>query len=141
MRGPVNVDPLLHGAFQSADAMANVCIENLGSAARYGIEAGISQSGDRVPQGQAADLGDVHDFRRRKTVLPDIEATPDRAQQIFVPFDMEVRMQTALHQDPGAAQVDCLLDFLEDLFLGENVAFGMAHRAVERAEAAILSAK
>ena len=50
-------------------------------------------------------------------------------------------MQTALHQDAGAAQVDGLLDLLEDHFLRKNVAFGVAHRAVERAEAAILGAE
>ena len=43
---------------------------------------------------------------------PDVETRFDRAQQIFVPLDLQVRMQAALHQNAGAAKVDRLLDLL-----------------------------
>ena len=42
----------------------------------------------------------------------------DRAQQVFVPLDLQVRMQAALEQNAGAAEVDGLLDLVEDDFLG-----------------------
>ena len=50
-------------------------------------------------------------------------------------------MQAALHQDAGAAQVDGFLNLVEDDFLGQDVAFGVAHGTVEGAEAAILGAE
>src|SRR5262245_49458032 len=50
-------------------------------------------------------------------------------------------MQSALHQYAGTAQVDRLLDLLEDRLLGQNVALGVPHGAIERTEAAILRAE
>src|ERR1700678_1713733 len=76
-------------------------------------------------------------------MVPDLvaEAVLDRTQQILVPLDLQLRMQSALHQNAGAAQVDGLLNLVEDHFLGMDVAFRMAHWPVERAEAAILGAE
>src|ERR1700687_5325479 len=48
-------------------------------------------------------------------------------------------MQPALHQNSGAAQVDGLLNFVEDHVLGMDVTLGVTHRPVESAEAAKLS--
>src|SRR5436190_13598122 len=70
-------------------------------------------------------------------MAPDVKALLDRAQQIFVPLDLEIGMQAALHQDAGSTQVDGLLDLVEDRFLRQDIALGMPHRAVESAEAAI----
>ncbi len=50
-------------------------------------------------------------------------------------------MQAALHQNAGAAQIDRLLDLVEDRFLRKDVAFLVPHRTVERAEAAVLGAE
>ncbi len=50
-------------------------------------------------------------------------------------------MQAALHQDAGAAQIDGLLNLVEDHVLGMHVAFLVAHGPVEGAEAAILGAE
>ena len=76
-------------------------------------------------------------------MAPDLvaEARLDRPQQIFVPFDLQLRMQSALHQNAGAAQVDGLLNLVEDHFLRMHVAFRMAHGPVEGAEAAIFRAE
>ena len=65
----------------------------------------------------------------------------DAAEKILVPLDLEIGVQPALHQDAGAAQVERLLDLGKDGFLGQNVALGVAHRPVERAEAAIFGAE
>ena len=65
----------------------------------------------------------------------------DRAEQVLVPLDLQIGMQAALHQHAGAAQVERLLNLVEDRFLRQDVAFGVPHRAVERAEAAILGAE
>ena len=62
-------------------------------------------------------------------------------KQILVPFDLQIGMQAALHENAGAAQVDGLLDLVEDDFLGQDVAFGVAHGPVEGAEAAVFGAE
>src|ERR1700685_904368 len=76
-------------------------------------------------------------------MVPDLVAEPilDRPQQVLVPLDLQLRMQPALHQNAGAAQVDGLLNLVEDHFLRMDVAFRMPHGPVERAEAAILGAE
>ena len=121
--------------------MAHFVVQNLGAAAGQGIETRVAQTRQRVAERQAADFGDVHDLGGREAMAPDIEALLDRAQQILIPFDIQVRVQAALHQDAGAAQVDGLLDFLEDDFLRMHVAFGVAHGPVKRAKAAIFGAE
>jgi hypothetical protein len=65
----------------------------------------------------------------------------DGAEQVLVPFDLEIGMKSALHEDAGAAEVEGLLDLLKDHFLRQNVAFCVSHGPVEGAKAAILGAE
>src|ERR1700736_4110228 len=65
----------------------------------------------------------------------------DRAQEILVPFDTELGMEAALHEDAGTAQLDGLPDFVEDHFLRMHVALGVAHGTVKGAETAVLGAE
>ena len=69
------------------------------------------------------------------------EALLERAQQIFVILDAQVRVQAALQQDAGAAQLEHLFDLLVDRLEREQVAFLRAERAVERAERAVFGAE
>src|SRR5437867_5539438 len=50
-------------------------------------------------------------------------------------------MQSALEQNSGAAELQHFVDFLVDLFEGQNVAILGAERAVERTKGAILGAE
>src|SRR5882724_4850638 len=50
-------------------------------------------------------------------------------------------MESALEQNSGAAELQHFVDFLVDLFEGQNVAILRAERAVERTEGAILGAE
>src|SRR6185312_9213054 len=139
--GAVNIHPLLGRAFQAADAATDVIIQNFRAAAGDGIEARIAQARQGIAQGQAAHFGDIDDLRRREAMAPDIETLLDTAQQVFVPVDLQIRVQAALHQDAGAAEVDRLADLVEDHFLRVHVAFLMPRRAVKGAEAAIFGAE
>ena len=59
-----------------------------------------------------------------------------RPQQIFVPLDIKIGMQPALHQHAGAAERDRLVDPLADLFDRMHVSVRLAGPAIERAERA-----
>src|SRR5207302_1810439 len=120
-----HIDPVLRGTLQATDAVTHGVVENLRSAAGNGIEPGVTQARDGIADGESADLGDVSDLGRRKTVAVDLEALFDGAQQVFVPVDFEIGVQAALHQDASAAQADGLLNFVEDDIFGEDVAFGV----------------
>src|SRR6185312_11228949 len=74
-------------------------------------------------------------------MAPDIGIRLDGPQQILIPFDFQVGMQSALHEDACSAQVDGLPNLIEDGFLRKDVSFRMPHGAVESAEAAIFGAE
>ena len=107
--------------------MAHGIVQDFGAAAGDGIEAGIPQARDSVAQAEAADFGDVGDLRRGEAVQMNAEALLDAAEEVFIPLDLQIGMQTALHEDAGAAEVEGFLDLLEDRFLRQNVALGVAH--------------
>src|SRR5579871_2596736 len=50
-------------------------------------------------------------------------------------------MQTTLHQNPRTAQIDGLLNFVEDHVFRMQVTLGVSHRPVKCAEAAIFCAE
>src|ERR1044072_3198871 len=59
-----------------------------------------------------------------------------RTQQVFVPFDAEVGMQSTLHQNSGTAKRNRLIDLLADFFECANVSIRRARPAIERTERA-----
>ena len=54
------------------------------------------------------------DLGRRERVQVDRVARLDRAEEVLVVVDAEVRVVAALHQHAGAAELERLLDLLED---------------------------
>ena len=57
-----------------------------------------------------------------EAVQVDRVARLDRAEEVLVPVDPEVGMVAALQQHAGAAELERLLDLLEDDRLGQDVA-------------------
>ena len=68
----------------------------------------------------------------------------DAAQHLFIPLQLQLRMQAALHEHPGAAQFYRLPDFFVNGFKIEHITLGTAgalHRRIKRAEGAVFSAE
>ena len=76
---------------------------------------------------------------------PDLGKTLlDALQQALKPFDLEIRMQAALHENAGATHGDCFCDFVVDGFEVEDVAFGSLlafEWTIEGTEGAVLGAE
>ena len=124
--------------FFGAMIVADAVDEDLAAAAGDRVEPGIAQAGDRLPECQLAAPGDVLDLRRRECMQMDLVTRLDRAEEIFVVVDAEIRMVAALHQEPGTAELEGLLDLLEDDRLRQQVALAcVAGAAVEGAEVAV----
>src|SRR5579871_1902909 len=142
VRGAMHGEPIFGGALQPADAETHFVVENFRAAAGNGVETRGAQPDDGFANRESADFGDTSDFRRRETVqMNRRKAILDGTEQILVPFDLQVGVETALHQHAGAAEVERLLDFCENRFLRENVAVGRLHRLVEIAERAVFRAE
>src|SRR5436309_5025 len=98
----------------------------------------VTEARDRLPERQLAAPRDVLDLRRREGVEVDLVARLDRAEQILVVVDAEIRVVTALHQQSGAAEGDRLFDLLEDDGLRQQVALArVSGTAVKGAEVAV----
>ena len=79
----------------------------------------------------------MQDLGRRQRVQLEVRvARLHAAEQILVPGDRQVGVVAALQQQLVAAERPGLVDLAEDLLEAEDVAFGMADGAVERAEVA-----
>src|SRR5689334_22003435 len=80
---------------------------------------------------------DVMNLRWREAVqLKSRILRAQRAQQIFVPLDAKIRMQTALHQHARAAKRDRLVDLLANLVERADVSIRRTGPTIERAERA-----
>ena len=142
VRCEVDVDPLLGRALQAADALAHFFVQDLGAAAGDRVETGVAQAGDGRREVQPADLRDVLNLGRREAMQPHLgEAALDGAEQLLVPLDLQAGVQAALHQHARAAEIDRLLNLLEDHVDAVDVAFLVAHGPVEGAEAAVFGAE
>ncbi len=127
-------DFVFFGAMIAADAVD----EDLGAAAGNGVEAGVAQPRQRLRDRELRAPRDVLDLRRRERVQVDLVARLDRAEEILVVVDPEVGMVAALHEEPGAADREGLLDLLVDHRLRQEVALArVARSAVEGAEVAV----
>src|SRR5580692_5992857 len=137
--------PVRSQTFQTRDLVADFIVENFGTAARDRIESGVAQPGNRVPHAEVAVFGNRQDFRSRIAVEVNLrEALLDAAQHLFMPVDLQVGMQSALHQHARAAEFDGLANFLVDSVQVENVAFLSSRsfqRTIEGAEGAIFRAE
>ena len=141
----VDADPVLGAAFEAGDAFADVVVEDLGAAARDGLEAGVAETHDGVAEGEVGVLGDGEDFAGGEAMEPDVgEALADAGEEGFEPVDFEVGMDAALHEDASAAHLFGFGDFGVDGVEVEDVAFGGGgafERPVEGAEGAVLGAE
>ena len=120
VRHAVHFSPFLGRALQAADAAADLVVQNLRAAAGDRIEARVAQPRDGVARATGRSPRRCSGSpARRSSAGGSAEALLDRAQQVLVPLDLQVRVQAALHQDARAAQLEGLLDLLEDRLLGD----------------------
>ena len=133
-----HVEPLVRVRLLRRDDVADAVDEDLAAAAGERVEPGVAQPRERLPDGQLRAPRDVLDLGRREAVEVDRVAALDRAEEILVEVDPEVRVVAALHEDAGAADRERLLDLLEDDRLRQQVALArVAGAAVEGAEVAV----
>ena len=106
------------------------------------MQSRLHQTANHVFDAEFADFGDAENFRRGKAVQVDFGITGfQRAQEIFVVVDLQIRVQAALQQDPGTAEGQHFVDFLVNVFEGKDVALFVAEGAIERAERTVFCAE
>src|SRR5207247_9639107 len=120
------------------DDLADAVDEDLAAAAGQRVEPAVAQPRERLRDRELRASRDVLHFGRRERVQVDLVAALDRAEEVLVVVDAEVRVMPSLHEQAGAADRKRLLDLLEDHRLRQEVALApVARAAVEGAEVAI----
>src|ERR1051326_1361794 len=117
------------------DALTHFIIKNLRAAAGQTVKSGLLQTTHDRFVVQLRNEMKVVNLRRREAVQ--LKAGIFRAQvaqEIFVPLEAEVRMQSALHQHAGAAERDGLIDLFADLVEGAHVGVGRARPSIKGAK-------
>jgi hypothetical protein len=136
-----DVEPFLRLRLLRRDDRANSIHEDFRAATGDRVEPGVAQARERLRGRELRAPRDVLDLGRRERVEVDRVALLDRAEEILVVVDPEVGVVATLHEQPGAAERERLLDLLVDHGLGQQIALAhVAWPAVERAEVAVRDA-
>ena len=118
-------------------ADANAIDQDLGPAAGQAAQPRRLEPLEHLSQRQLRHLREMVDLRRTEPVHVDPrEVALDVVEQLFIPLELQMRMQPALHQDLVAAQRDRLADLLEQDVAVEHIRLGVVDLAVKRAEVA-----
>ena len=123
------------------DALAHLVLEDLGAAARHGLEPRLPEPLEHVRDVRPLLLREEVDLGRRERVP--VHARISLAQEreeLLVERERQLRVDAALQEDARAAERDRLLDLLPDLLEREDVALRVARGPVERAERAAVDA-
>src|SRR6185369_11405556 len=138
-------EPIRSKAFEARDAFSDFVVEDLGAAAGDGIESGVAKALHALIERNVAEVADPEDLRGREAVqVHHRESLLDVSEQVFEPLNLQVRVQATLHQDAGAAHLNCFRDLFVDLLEIEDVALGAAGSLdgrVKGAEGAVFGAK
>src|SRR5258708_4308804 len=138
----VHLFPVVAGALQARNFPAHFIVENFRAAAGNGLQPGIHQALNRFADAEFAHFRDAQDWRWGKTMKMNLRiARLQRAQQIFVIADLQVRVQPTLEQNPGAAELQHFVDFFVDFLARKNVTVLGSEAPVKRGEGAILGAE
>src|SRR5208283_4868460 len=138
-------EPIFRQAFEACDFVADFVVEYLRSAAGDRIQTRVPKPRDRVADAQFAIFRNCDNFRSRVAVQVDSgETLFDTTQHLFMPVDLQVGMQAALHQHSRAAHFDSLTNLLVDGFKIEDVSFfgfRAFQRTIEGTEGAVFGAE
>src|SRR6266404_4570553 len=136
MHSPHDRQPLVRSAF-GGDSLAHLVVENFSSATGQTVKSCFFQAAHDRFVIQSGDQMQVVNLWRRETMQ--LKARILRAQstqKIFIPFDAKVRVQSALHQHPRAAQSNRLVNLCANLVDRAHVSIGRARPPIKRAERA-----
>ena len=137
MGGGDDLDPHRRGQLALGQDPADLVVEDLGGGARDGVQPGLAQAGQPLPDGQPT-LGDaVGDLHRRERVhMHRRHPCLHRAHQIGVSGDGQLRVDAALHADLGRSRDVRLPCPVGDLGGRQRVGVGVALALRECAEPA-----
>ncbi len=133
----VDVEPFLPRGLVFHEALAHVVHEDLGAPSGQRIEPRGTKPLQRLGHGDPRHLVDVNDFGGGQCVQPEVgEALLEPGEELFVVFDLELRVVAALQENLVAAEFVRLGDLLFDLFDWQDVPLVVPGLPVERAEGA-----
>src|SRR5208337_4474397 len=133
----VNLQPVVGQHLAPRDRLADAIDQDLGATTGKASQPRLFETPEHRPERQFRDLREVVNLRGAEAVDVDPgKMILDIAEQLLVPLQSQMRMQSALHEDLVSAQRHGLADLLEHDVAVEHVGIGIVHLAVKSAEIA-----
>src|SRR5215831_1991849 len=130
----VHHKPFIGLTFQGADSVADFIVKNLTATTRHRIQAGSLQAYENIRNADPRNASNVQNFGRREAMAVDLKSLLDSGEEALIIVDLQVRMNTALHENSRPAQHQRFLDFLIDHMIRQNIRLWIALDSIERAE-------
>ena len=132
-----DIEPIVGHHFAAGDCRADSVDEDFGSSPWNASESSLLEPCEYRFDREFVDFGKVVQFRGAKAVDIDVgESGFDIPEELLVPLEFEVGVQSTLHEDLVAAEIDGFLDLLEQFLSIQHVAFVAFRGSVKRAEVA-----
>src|SRR5690242_16283813 len=100
----VHHEPFVSFTFERADSISDFVIKNLTATARHRIEAGSLQAYKNFRNAHPRNAGNVQDFGRREAMAVDLKSLLNSGEEALIIVDLQVRMNTALHENSRPAK-------------------------------------
>src|SRR4029453_12711292 len=136
----VHHEPFVSRTFERTDGVSDFIVKNLPPPARHRIEAGSLQAYENIRNADPRHAGNIQDLRWREAMAVDLKSLLDSGKEALIIVDLQVRMNTALHENSRPAQHQRFFDFFIDHVIRQNIRLWIALDSIERAERAELFA-
>src|SRR5262249_33623017 len=132
----VHHKPFVRFTLERTDGVSDFIVENLTATARHRIEARSLQTCENIRNVDPRHSGNIQDFGRREAMAVNLKSLLDSGNEALVIVDLQILMNTALHENSRPAQHQRFFDFLINHVIRQNIGLWIALDSIERAEGA-----
>ena len=133
----MDFQPLVGQAFVDGHGFADAVDEDFAAAARQAAHAGFLEPAQHLAQRHLVDLVKVPELRRTEGMQVHLrKACFEIPQQLLVPLQLKAGVQSTLHEDLIAAQLNGFFDLFVQNLARQHIGVDIVALAIESAEIA-----
>src|SRR5438477_9200211 len=132
------LQPFVTLDFEWRNSLAHPVNQNFATTTGDGAEAGFLEFREHFPQWHSKNFREVLELRRTEPMNIDLRIfLSDVVQQIDIPFEAQLRVMSALHQDLNPADSAKFIQLLIELLERDDMMVVVLFGAIKRAELAV----